>query len=208
MATKSKEQEELDRQRWIAKGEALSAIIMPVAQRERDFDYRWQDVERYMLKTAEDFGPLEMDPDFQRGHVWTQEQQLSFVQNALRGTVSTSGFILQFNCPNWNDEQYDGELPLGLQCLDGLQRYTAVQAFIKGEIKPFGLTVEDLSMSRFAVHHLYFKIAMYTYGDRVSLLDHYLAFNDGGVAHSQEELQRVRALRDEAMAKFRQNQGK
>lgn len=41
---------------------------------------------------------LQLDPDFQRAHVWTEEQQIKFVEYALRGGVSGRDFY--FNHPH------------------------------------------------------------------------------------------------------------
>ena len=42
---------------------------------------------------------LQMNPDFQRGHIWTREQQIAFVEFLLRGGKSSK--IIYFNCPWW-----------------------------------------------------------------------------------------------------------
>ena len=42
---------------------------------------------------------LDMDPDFQRAHVWDEEKQIRFVEFILRG--GNSSREIYFNCPNW-----------------------------------------------------------------------------------------------------------
>jgi len=39
---------------------------------------------------------LDMNPDFQRGHVWTEEQQIAYVELKLRGGEGSN--IVYFNC--------------------------------------------------------------------------------------------------------------
>lgn len=199
MASKSPEQEAADSARFAANGARLQAIINPLNTAEYEVDYGFRDVSQYLTKMGNDWGGFDLCPDFQRGHVWTPMQQQRFVESVLRGTVSSSGFLLQFNCPNWENDDYSGEMPLGFQCIDGLQRYTAVQAFVNGDIKPFGLSPEDLSYSSFSINHYRFRIAVHCFQDRATLLSHYLDLNEGGTPHSQEELTRVRKLREVAL---------
>ena len=41
---------------------------------------------------------LQLNPDFQRGHVWSEDQQVKFIEYVLRG--GKSGKILYFNNPS------------------------------------------------------------------------------------------------------------
>jgi uncharacterized protein with ParB-like and HNH nuclease domain len=149
-----------------------------------------------------DYGGLELHPDFQRGHVWTENQKHHFIENVLRGVVSTSGFLVQFNCPNWEDGSYTGDLPLGMECIDGLQRITAVLDFLKGSVRPFGFTVDDLAGSSFAIKSRFrFRVAIHNFSNRAELLQHYLDLNTGGTPHSKEEIDRVHKLLDDATTK-------
>ena len=66
---------------------------------------------------------LELNPDFQRGHVWTEEQQIAFVEFMLRGGKSAK--VIYFNHPGWMDD-WKGNMV----CVDGLQRLTACMRFI------------------------------------------------------------------------------
>ena len=42
---------------------------------------------------------LELNPDFQRGHVWTREQEIAYIEFLLRG--GRTGRDLYFNKPSW-----------------------------------------------------------------------------------------------------------
>jgi hypothetical protein len=179
-----------------ARNAHLASIIRPVKAAERNMDYPWPDIEHYLTRMGTGYGGLDMDPDFQRGHKWTLEQQVRFIESALRGAAPRNSFMIQFNCPNWNEEDIVTDLPRGLQCIDGLQRYTAVQAFMRGEIQPFGLTLEDLQGSSFSPDRIHFHVGIFVFLNKVDLLNHYLDFNGAGVAHEPAELDRVRAMRD------------
>lgn len=182
------------------KTEALAEIIRPLRTASYEVDYDWAYFEQALKGFCADYGGLDLNPDFQRGHVWTIQQKQHFIENALRGVVSSSGFLVQFNCPNWNDDAYSGDLPRGFQCVDGLQRITAVLEFLKGDVRPFGLTVEDLAGSSFAIKTRFrFRVAVHDFTLRADLLQHYLDLNAGGTPHSQEEIERVSKLRDEAV---------
>ena len=67
---------------------------------------------------------MDLSPDFQRGHVWTEAQQEAFMAHVLEG--GSPGVI------RWNTI---GNPTLGVQCiLDGLQRLTACRAWLAGKI--------------------------------------------------------------------------
>src|SRR6478736_5113622 len=66
---------------------------------------------------------LIMDPEFQRGHVWTESQQVAFVEYLLKG--GRMGRDVFFNCSSWQ-----GNYTTPIYCLDGLQRITACLAFM------------------------------------------------------------------------------
>lgn len=176
----------------------LVGIIKPLDTAKWSADFRWDSLERSVAKLGEDYGSLELNPDFQRGHVWSPSQQTFFIENCLRGVVSASGYLLQFNCAEFSDAGTESDLPPGLQCVDGLQRYTAVTEYIKGNVKPFGLSADELACTRFSPKRMYMKVAIHDFTRRADLLEHYLALNAGGTPHSAEEIERVRALLAEA----------
>lgn len=172
---------------------ALS-IIRPLRTAKWQADYDWDDLEDGLARLATRHGGLELNPDFQRGHVWSKAQQTHFIENCLRGVVASSGFLLQFNCPGWFDDVASTDLPSCLQCVDGLQRYTAVTEFMKGNVQPFGFTAEQLSSTQFSPRRFHMKVAVHDFAKRADLLEHYLAINAGGTPHSADELERVRGL--------------
>ena len=72
----------------------LVRLVNPLAAARWSADYRWDNVERALVGLGEDYGSLELCPDFQRGHVWLPSQQAHFVENCLRGIVPSSGCLL------------------------------------------------------------------------------------------------------------------
>ena len=79
-------------------------------------------------------GGLQLNPEFQRGHVWTEKQQIAYIEYFLRG--GKSGTIIYLNKPDWNTSIAVGEYN-EFTCVDGLQRITAFGKFVNNEIKVF-----------------------------------------------------------------------
>lgn len=129
----------------------------------------------------------DFDPDFQRGHVWTEEQQISYCEYILRG--GTSGKDVYCNCPNWENGRTEGDFTL----VDGKQRIKAVQNFINNKIKVFGKFYREFE-GKLRGADCYFVWHVAAIENRKELLEWYLAFNSGGTIHAQEELDRVKEL--------------
>lgn len=53
---------------------------------------------RYIEEEVEEMG-LQLNPEFQRGHVWTEEQQIAWIEYHLRG--GKSGNTIYLNNPFW-----------------------------------------------------------------------------------------------------------
>jgi len=125
-----------------------------------------------------------MCPDFQRGHVWTEDQQTRFVEFVLKG--GDAGVIL-LNHPGWQTD-YKGDFTL----VDGLQRLTALRRFLRGEIRAYGLFVHEFEGA--LPSNLSVKVEIHTIKERKALLQWYVGLNEGGTVHSQEEILRVKEL--------------
>jgi len=133
---------------------------------------------------------LELDPDFQRGHVWTEAKQIAYVEFCLRD--GTGSRTLLFNQPNWMGS-YKGVMVL----IDGKQRLEAVRKFMRNELPVFGGTyLNDFSDKDVLLRSdgASFKFAVATLKTRREVLELYLQINSGGVVHTEEELAKVEAL--------------
>ena len=152
--------------------------------------------ERHRQSVASLGGKVELNPDFQRGHVWNKDQKVAFIEAILRGTAPMK---VIFNSLSYRDSRLGGDIPeYDFVCVDGLQRITAVMEFVRGEFRIFGDTMsyEELDGTSFSFKRTRFKFDLYIYAfnRRKDLLDFYVTLNSGGTVHTKEELDRVRAL--------------
>jgi hypothetical protein len=141
---------------------------------------------------------LDLCPDFQRGHVWTEEQRTRFIEYQLRG--GEGGKIISLNHPGWS-----GRCGISItgpyQILDGLQRLTSVLMFMRNELRVFGRLRSEFTGS-LRPHHAGIKWRIYELQTREDVLQYYLDMNAGGTPHAETEIERVRAL----LAKERTNE--
>jgi len=128
---------------------------------------------------------LSLNPDFQRGHIWTKEQQIAYIEFKLRGGTGSND--LYFNCTGWMDD-FKGPY----QLVDGKQRLEAVRAFMNNEIKAFEYLRKDFT--GYIPTHCEFIWHVNNLKTRKEVLRWYLEMNEGGVVHTQEELQKVQNL--------------
>jgi uncharacterized protein with ParB-like and HNH nuclease domain len=129
---------------------------------------------------------LDMNPDFQRGHVWTQEQQIAFVEYALRGGVS--GREIYMNCAGWMGD-FRGPFVL----VDGKQRLEAALSFLQGRIPAFGRYYPRDFTGRIPTG-VVFNFSINNLKTRKEVLQWYLEMNSGGTPHTTEELDKVRQM--------------
>ena len=165
-----------------------------IPQFTRDSNYKVNmDIRRIpaWIEENEQYG-LQLNPDFQRGHIWTEQQQILWLEFFLRG--GKSGIDIYFNDPyfqNWGDEVKD--LYKDFVCVDGLQRLTAVQRFIGNEIKVFGSYYKEYSDPRMLnSYSLIFHIN--DLKSKKEVLQWYLDMNAGGTPHTSEEIKRVKQM--------------
>lgn len=130
---------------------------------------------------------LDLCPDFQRGHVWTESQQIAFVEFVLRGGRCPE---ILFNHPGWM-KSFEGEFV----CVDGLQRITAFNLFLDNQLPIFnGYFKSNIEGIDRALRGIYISIYINVLPTRKDVLQWYLELNSGGTIHTQEELDRVKKL--------------
>lgn len=141
--------------------------------------------DKYIEEAIKD--DLQLNPDFQRGHVWTEEQQISFVEFALRGGTIPP---FRFNHPNWM-----GSFKGDFVCVDGLQRITALLKFLKNELPVFGGYLRsEIDGIDAVIRRIDLSISVNTLQTKNEVLKWYIELNEGGVVHTKEEINRVKSL--------------
>ena len=131
---------------------------------------------------------LEMNPDFQRGHCWTENQQISFIESVLKGGAKNAR-VIYLNNPNW---KHSDRIYKDFVCVDGLQRYTAIKRFINNEIKIFGYYYNEYEDDLRMKYDM--KINVNDLPTRKDVLQWYLEMNSGGTIHTEEEINKVKEL--------------
>jgi hypothetical protein len=181
----------------IQREEELTRLINPKPRAAYTINMFLRRVRTGVEEMFKDIGGVDFCPDYQRGHVWTESQQILFIESLIQGYLPSSLLTLQFNCPHWENFHYQSpDLPREAQCLDGLQRYTAMVAFVEGRIKAFGLTVDEFSGTRYSVNDYTFTVTIQDFKTKKEVLGYYLRLNAGGTQHTADEIKRVEAMRD------------
>ena len=146
----------------------------------------WRYLESH-IKEAQQWGSaiLDLDPDFQRAHVWTEQQQIRYIEYILRGGMSSRAIYL--NCAGWG-YSYEGPYVL----VDGKQRLQAVRRFLANEIPAFGARIDEYTDKL----HMDYSFDWYIndLATRAEVLQWYLDLNSGGVVHTSDELAKVKTL--------------
>lgn len=149
----------------------------------------WSHVEACLSSYAMDFR-VNLDPDFQRAHVWDQEKQIKYVEYVCKG--GRSGKDIYFNCPAFRSGKLgDGD---EMVIVDGKQRMEAVRKFLRNELPIFdGHYLRDFKdRLRIGVHEFIFHVN--DLKTQKEILQWYVDINDGGVAHTKEEIEKVRDM--------------
>jgi len=165
-------------------------LFRDIPQFTRDASYRvnvgWSYLENLLSDWGNDFQVV-LEPDFQRAHVWDDTKRSRYVEFVLRGGRSSRD--LQWNCTTWG-KGYNTPVVL----VDGLQRLTAVRKFLSNEIPIFnGYYFADYT-DRLRIAGPDFVFCVNNLATRAELLQWYIDLNAGGVAHTEEEIRKVKLL--------------
>jgi len=191
----------------------VKADIMPIsfAEFEKRFvptpNYRinvpWDYLEENLARwtdSREGCAPLNLEPDFQRCHVWTTEQQIKYVEYILSGGMS--GREIYFNCAGWMKD-WVGPFVI----VDGKQRLYAVRQFLANRLPIFGdypgatkkavLKIKGFYRSEIEGRlslNAQFIFAVNDLKTRAEVLKWYLEMNTGGTPHTPEEIAKATNL--------------
>lgn len=134
-------------------------------------------------------------PRFQRdNNKWSVEMQHDFIKNVIKG--------LRFHVTMYEVNKNPDKLGLLSDCyiLDGLQRITAIHAFITGKFTVFGKTyqelVDDLIITGTSMP---ITIKVFSFTSEAEAINFYIDINKG-MTHSNEDIERARKVLDAVSA--------
>ena len=167
-----------------------------------EVDVEWSMLEWHLARQAET--SRDIDPDFQRGHVWNDAQRVAYVEHVLCGGETGKNLLVAHTGRlSHYKTRPDGTVYLPDYVLvDGKQRLDAVRRFMRDEFTVFagvageadGYRWSPLGRWRTRRVGLAFKWRLVVCKNRNEILCLYVMFNAGGTAHSHEEIERVRAM--------------
>lgn len=148
----------------------------------------WGSIERSLGQYS-----VDINPDFQRGHVWNEEQQRAYIEFRIRGGMSGQDIFI--NNPTMKNRS---KLPDEGVLVDGKQRLEAVRKFMNNKLTIFNghymKDIEGMEQEVNSMSGLHFNFKVNGLQKRSEVLRWYLELNSGGVIHTKEELDRVQNL--------------
>lgn len=148
----------------------------------------WQEL-AFHIQHLKDARRLELEPAFQRCHVWSKEDQIAFVEYGLRGGLS--GRDVYLNARRWGT----GE-PHPLVLVDGLQRVTAVLAFLNDEFSAYGSVYSEYE-DKLGYSGPCFNWHVNDLPTMQMVIDWYVELNTTGKAHTKNEIEHAKSVRNE-----------
>lgn len=135
--------------------------------------------------TNERLAPLDLNPEFQREYVWTEEQKIAYIEFKLKGGQGSDR--IYFNCVGWGFT-FDGPFVL----VDGKQRISAVLNFINGKIPAFGHYFSEFEDK--IPFEIGFIFCVNDLKTEKEVLQWYIDMNTGGTVHTKEEIEKVKNM--------------
>jgi hypothetical protein len=144
-------------------------------------------------RVADKMDPLDLNPDYQRGRAWSDDQCARFIGFLAEGGQSPVVFVQRWNTMTGKNDEV----------LDGLQRLTAILRFMNNEV-PMELTdgtrvyLRDFSaddqrmLTGIAGPNVVIQYVLCE--TRAAVLQMYIRLNRGGTVHTDAEIERVRGL--------------
>ena len=161
----------------------------------------WDDLPGHLERERE--VGFDLLPDYQRGRVWTREQQVAYIEHVALGGETARDVTAVHVGQSVHDYVTcsDGTITLpGYSMLDGVQRVTAILSFVRDEfpvltrIRPDGYLWSQFSRPLRRGTNLGVRWRVVTVPTVADVLRLYLRFNAAGTPHTPEELDRVRAM--------------
>lgn len=147
--------------------------------------YPWRDLKHVLANWGDINHRVVLDPDYQRGNVWTKRQKQEYVEYILRGGIS--GKDIYWNCPGWMSD-FRGPMEL----VDGKQRVTTVLEFQENKFKVFGHYFKEYEDKLDLVRHT-FTFHVNSIVNRADVIRWYLDLNSG-TPHTRKDIKKAEDL--------------
>ena len=151
---------------------------------------------KYVLSTLEEYvqeSNLQLDPDFQRLHVWTEAQQVSFIEYLLHDGRDPRAITVLLNNPNAQYKCTSNYQDFVL--VDGKQRIEAIRKFLNNNLRVFEKhTLNDFEDKNTLLRAITLKFHINNLQSRKEVLTWYLEVNNSGTPHTEEEIDKVHQL--------------
>jgi len=142
----------------------------------------WGYLEDWMRQQNE-YYVVELNPAYQRGYVWSEEQKERYIEYQLKGGFS--GKDIFWNSPSWmRGVTKKGEV---IELVDGKQRVDAVIGFMNNKVKAFGKFKNEFEDKLPPIKYdLIFHIN--NLQTQKEVVEWYLGLNRGGSIHTETDL--------------------
>lgn len=160
------------------------------SKNQRVMLYFNQSTIEHLLFDYHNFG-IEMDPDYQRGYVWSDDDK-----EALLDSIFNNIDIGKFVLVRLEGEDYERN-KMSYEILDGKQRLNTIVEFYENRLSYKGVYYNDLSLEDryyFKNHHI--SLAEIDTCDKKTILTHFLMLNQTGRSMDKEHLDKVKAMYD------------
>lgn len=127
---------------------------------------------------------IDMNPDYQRGHVWTEEDKVALIDSIFKGID-----IGKFAFATKHDMDFYYEI------VDGKQRMTAIIEFYENRFRYRGKFFNELShRDQDYIENYHVSVADIRGADRNTVMKHFVAMNSQGRVMDSAHLEKVRAM--------------
>ena len=173
----------------MTENQTYETLIKKLTQRPvQRYNVEWRFLEENLARwTCEkSLAPLNLDPEFQRLHVWTEDQQTKYVEFILNG--GQTGKEIYFNCVGWSSS-YEGPFVI----VDGKQRLQAVRQFLTNQLPIFGGFYKK-DIGGYLPSNAEFLFNINNLSSEAEVIRWYLEMNTGGTPHTPAEIEKAKQL--------------
>ena len=154
-------------------------------------DYFQTELPMLLNRMFDDYG-IDLDPEYQRGNVWTLSQKQALIDSMFKNVDIGKFAIIK---RRWGKNPNEPETPFLSEMLDGKQRLTAIYEFIIGKFKFKGLYFHELNpWDQNHIRRYKINLGETTPLTKEQKLRHFLKLNTSGTPVSEEHLDKVRKM--------------